>query len=221
MLLNAKGSHAREIKVFEKGDTAIVYLGMTHLAKPQFFKEVKAQVDSLRKEGYVIMREGVRFEESTDSLQRIVLRKKLRQLMGLAIGDYSDANNKSLPKFFSNGNYVMQKDSLIGLKEEDLVIDMSYSQMIAAHEDKHGEIVLTECDLKTDLNEKYPCKDGNAYNQSFYVVDKVRTEFLLEAVLQSQAKKIAVVYGAGHFKWFYPDMIKEGYEYKNKKLSFW
>jgi hypothetical protein len=53
------------------------------------------------------------------------------------------------------------------------------------------------------------------------VVDKVRTEFLLEAVLQSQAKKIAVVYGAGHFKWFYPDMIKEGYEYKNKKLSFW
>lgn len=220
MVLNSIGSHARELKVFEKADTTLVFIGMTHLAKPQFFKEVKAQVDSLRAEGYVFMKEGVYFEESTDSLQQIMLKKKLRQLMGLSIGDYSDSTNKSLPKFFSNGNYLMQTDSLIGLKDTDLLVDMSYNEMIAGHEKKYSEIILTDCDLTTDLNDDYNCKDGNAYKKSFYAVDRLRSDFLASTVLNSKETKIAIVYGASHFKWFYADMIKADFVYKNKRLKF-
>jgi hypothetical protein len=220
MILNAKGSHVREIKVFEKDDQKILYLGMTHLAKPQFFSEVKEQIDSLRAEGYVFFKEGVTYHPNTSPKQKDTLQRKFRQLIGLTIGDYTDPANKSLPRFFSNGKYIMQTDSLIGLNEADQRVDLTYNEMIEAHENKYSEINLTNCDFDTGIYEKYKCKDGNAYKDSFYVVDILRTELLTEAILSSKEKKIAVVYGAGHFKWLYAALTDASYEYKNKKLSF-
>lgn len=220
LILRSKASHARELKVFEKGDTTVVFVGMTHLAKPQFFSEVKTQIDSLRKEGFIFMKEGVRMEEATTAQTKDTLYRKFRQLMGFTIGNYADKENKSLPKYYRNDKYVMQKDTLIGLLPSDLLTDMTYNQMIAAHEEKYGTIKLTDCDFKTALKAKYDCKDGNAYKNNFYVVDIVRSDYLHEQVLASKHKKIAVVYGASHFKWFYAAMVKSGYTYKNKKLKF-
>ena len=220
MILNSRATHARELKVFEKDDQKVVYIGTTHLAKPSFFTEVKQQVDSLRKEGFVFIKEGVSITEGTSDKEVDTLRRKLRQLIGLNIGDYSNKENKSLPKLYTSGDYIMQTDSLLGLNSTDKRVDLTYNEMIAAHEEKYGEIILTECDWKTDLFDKYDCRDGNAYNQSFYVVDILRTDLIVNYVLNTEAKKVAVIYGAGHFKWFYPDLIKNGYEYKNKKLSF-
>lgn len=219
-ILNSKATHARELKVFEKNDQQIVYIGTTHLAKPSFFVEVREQVDSLRNEGFVFVKEGVSIAEGTSKEEVDTLRRKLRQLIGLSIGDYSNKENKSLPKLYSNNDYIMQTDSLLGLNFRDQRVDLTYNEMIAAHEEKYGEIVLTDCDWKTDMFDKYDCRDGNAYDQSFYVVDILRTDHVVDYVLNTDAKKVAVVYGASHFKWFYPDLIKNGYEYKNEKLSF-
>lgn len=220
IILNSVATHARELKVFEKDDQKVVYIGTTHLAKPSFFAEVKQQVDSLRKEGFVFIKEGVSIAEGTSEKEVDTLRRKLRQLIGLTIGDYSNKENKSLPKLYTSGDYIMQTDLLLGLNSNDVRVDLTYNEMIAAHEEKYGEIILTECDWKTDLFDKYDCRDGNAYNQSFYVVDILRTDHIVDHVLNTDAKKVAIVYGAGHFKWFYPDLIKNGYEYKNEKLNF-
>ncbi len=220
MILNSRGSHARELKTFEKDDRQVVFIGMTHLGKPEFFQEVKEQVDSLRKDGYVFFKEGVGYELNTSDEARDTLRRKFRQLIGFSIGDYSDKRNKSLPKYFTNGDFIMQSDSLIGLRETDSLVDMTYNELINLHEDKFGEIRLTECDFETDFFESYDCKDGNALEKSFYVVDIARTEYLLKSILESNEKKIAIVYGAGHLKWLYPDMLKAGYTYKSKKLIF-
>lgn len=220
IILNSIATHARELKVFEKDDQKVVYIGTTHLAKPSFFQEVKTQVDSLRSEGFIFFKEGVSFKKDTPELVKDTLRLKFRQLMGLTIGDYTDPNNKSLPRFFSSGDYVMQNDSLIGLSNEDQRVDLTYNELIEAHEKKYTDIILTQCDFETDLFEKYECKDGNAYKDSFYVVDILRTDHLVSAIKNSKQEKIAVVYGAGHFKWLYPDLLKAGYEYKNKRLRF-
>jgi hypothetical protein len=220
MILNSKGTHAREIKVFEKEELRVLFIGMTHLAKPSFFNDVKEQIDSLRSEGYVFFKEGVYFEENTTAAQKDTLQRKFRQLIGLTIGDYTDQDNKSLTKYFSSGDYMMQSDSLIGLNSEDFSVDLSYNEMIDIHEKKYGSINLTDCDWSTDMYAPYECTDGNAFKKSFHVVDIARTDFLYETVLKSDHKKIAIVYGAGHFKWLYPDMLKAGYQYKNKKLSF-
>ncbi|GAK95489.1 hypothetical protein JCM19294_2271 [Nonlabens tegetincola] len=219
-ILNSKATHAREIKVFQKGDREILYLGTTHIAKPSFFQEMKMQIDSLRDEGYVFFKEGVYFEQNTAAGLKDTLQRKFRQLMGLTIGDYTDKNNKTLPKFYSDGDYLMQTDSLLGLNKTDRLVDLSYNKMINLHEEKYGAIRLTKCDWQTDLYDKYECKDGNALKKSFYVVDIARTEHLFNELLKSENKKIAVVYGAGHFKWLYPDMLKAGFNYKNKRLSF-
>ncbi len=220
LVLNSNATHARDLKVFEKEDQQVVYIGTTHIAKPSFFTEVRQQVDSLRKEGFVFIKEGVSIAEGTTEKEVDTLKRKLRQLIGLSIGDYSNRKNKSLPKLYTSGDYVMQTDSLLGLNSNDERVDLTYNEMIAAHEEKYGEIILTECDWETDLFDQYDCRDGNAYNQSFYVVDILRTDHIVDYVLNTEAKKVAVVYGAGHFKWFYPDLIKNGYIYKNEKLSF-
>ena len=65
IILNSIATHARELKVFEKEDQKVVYIGTTHLAKPSFFNEVRQQVDSLRNEGFVFIKEGVSIEKGT------------------------------------------------------------------------------------------------------------------------------------------------------------
>lgn len=218
--LNLTTKNARELKVFEKENTTVVFVAMTHIAKPPYFQQVRAQIDSLRNEGFTFYYEGVTYAAKTSEKQKDTLQRKFRQLMGLTIGDYTNPDNESLPKFFRNGKYVMQTNALIGLQDKDILTDMTYNEMIEAHEAKYGKILLTNCDLETPIFDKYKCKDGNAYKKSFYAVDRVRSDYLHEQVLASKHKKIAVVYGAGHFKWFYPEMIKSGYVYKNKKLKF-
>lgn len=218
--LNLTTRNARELKVFEKKDTTVVFVAMTHIAKPTYFEQVRLQIDSLRNEGFIFVKEGVYYEKDTEPQQRDTLQLKMRQLLGFSVGDYSDKENKTLPNFLKNGKYIMQRDSIIGLKDTDLHIDMSYNDMIKAHEKKFGPILLTSCDFETSIFEKYKCRDGNAYRKSFYVVDRLRTDRLFEDVMKLNDTKIAIVYGAGHFKWFYPEMIKVGYNYKNKKLRF-
>ncbi len=129
-------------------------------------------------------------------------------------------DNHSLPVAFKNEKYVFQTDSLLGLKTTDKTVDLTYNEIIRLHEEKYSEVKLTKCDWETGLMEKYKCRDGNSYKKSFYAVDIARTEHLRDFLLKSQLKKIAVVYGAGHFKFLYPDLIKAGFEYKNEKLNF-
>jgi hypothetical protein len=219
IILTSKGTHARELKIFEKNDKRIVFIGMTHLAKPSFFQEVKEQIDSLRENGYVFIKEGVRYDPDTSDEIKDTLKRKFRQLIGFSIGDYSDKKNKSLAKYFTNGDFIMQSDSLIGLRKTDSLVDMTYNKIIDLHEQVYGKIRLTDCDFQTEFLNSYDCKDGNAYKKSFYVVDIARTEYLMNSILEFNENKIAIVYGAGHFKWLYPDMLKAGFTYKNKKLS--
>lgn len=221
MLLDSKATNARELKIFEKDNQRIVFIGMTHIAKPNFFQQVNRQVDSLRNAGYTFYKEGVYYEDDTSKQKKDTLRRKFRQLMGLTIGDYSNKDNKSLPKFFTNGDYIMQSDSLIGIQKTDILADLSYNELIKIHENKYGEILLTQCDWDTSIFDNYKCKDGNAYKKNFYVVDIARTDFLFQQITSSTDDKIAIVYGAGHFKWLYPKLIKSGYTYKNEKLNFW
>jgi len=220
LILASKASHARELKVFQKDEKKIVFVGMTHISKPQFFNEVKYQIDSLRQEGFVFFKEGVRHENNMLPQTRDTLTRKFRQLMGFTIGDYTNKNNKSLPKHYRNKKYIMQRDSIIGLTDDDFHVDMTYNDMIKTHEEKYGTIKLTTCDFETPIFEKYKCRDGNAYKKNFYVVDIARTDFLVEEVLASKHQKIAIVYGAGHLKWIYPKMLDSGYVYKNKRIKF-
>jgi hypothetical protein len=40
-ILNLKTKNARELKVFEKDERKVVYIGMTHIAKPRYYEQVK------------------------------------------------------------------------------------------------------------------------------------------------------------------------------------
>jgi predicted MPP superfamily phosphohydrolase len=112
--LNFTTRNARELKVFEKEKQTIVFIAMTHIAKPYYFEQVKAQIDLLRNEGFIFVKEGVYYEKDTEPQQRDTLQLKMRQLLGFSIGDYSNKENKTLPNFLKNGKYVMQRDSIIG-----------------------------------------------------------------------------------------------------------
>lgn len=86
-----------------------MYIGMSHIAKPEFYESVKQIVDSLRKEDYTIFYEGVGLDTSKYSKATLdtILRKQ-RRLLGINLTRYKDSSNKSLPKAFKNKKYIDQ-----------------------------------------------------------------------------------------------------------------
>ncbi len=210
-----------EVKHFVKGSKTVVYIPMSHLGKKSFFEGTKKIIDSLRKDGFTIYREGLTFEERTDSLSKVVLRKKLRSLLGETLtASYDDPNNKSTPKWYRSGKFEAQGLENIGLSASDPIVDVTYQELIAAHEKENQTIILTACDSATDLMDKYDCKKNKNTGSFFYAVYEFREKNLFDEVTNAKDDKIAIVYGRAHFKFFYPLMRDDGWTYLNDKLRF-
>lgn len=182
------------IDSYSNGTKEVVYLPMVHLGKPEFYQKVKKSLDSLRSLDYVIYYESVAPEKNLDSLKKIEVWKKFRKVTGL----YIDYSNKELFRSFDIEGYVMQSAENTGIDvNRDIHADVPLNKLIAIYEKEKGEILLSDYDIKTPLNEKYKTRKVNKQDRAF-LIDSLRNRNLFKMVNESKAKKIAVVYGKLH-----------------------
>lgn len=177
----------------------LVFVPMLHIGKPVFYEDVKKKLDSLRSEGFVIFYENVKFDRKKYSREELdTLNRKIRKLLGFYFTNYKDSTNLSLSKSFFNDKYVLQTKARTGITEKDLKVDLPLDRLVQLYEKEFGKIMLAPCDFDTPLKAEYNCKTLS----SEYVRHTARNEFILKQIRKAPYKKIALVYGKSHFRFF-------------------
>lgn len=200
ILVKVKGNLMRKlysIDYYSNGDRTIAFIGVNHLNKPEYFARIAKDIDSLRRDGYLIFYEGIRTNMKVSPEQKTELQKKLRSITGFHLSSYKDSTNGDMKKFNVKG-YVSQTMANTGIDTiRDVNADYNLKTLIEAYEAEKGEVKLSECDLKTPIGKKYRCKKVNQENYDFLSLT-IRYRLVIKMIQESKAKKIAVLYGDLH-----------------------
>ena len=202
-----KSDIKKDLKILKSDSTnqVIAFIPVVHVAKEQYYLDIRKIVDSLRNEGYIFYYENMTHAPELDSVKQIIYDKKLRSILG-----YSSAlndKNKSLPKIYNRKGYIKQDYNLMGLNRNDTRLDMYKSQVIDSIEKNRGEIKLSSCDLTTDLMEEYICDAKNSH-LLFDLTNQYRDHYIVEKILELEEEKIALIYGKMHWSFIYAYLIK-------------
>jgi hypothetical protein len=207
-ILGRLGSFNQSPKILNLNykDKTIVFMGMVHLAKKEYYENAKLMIDSFTKEGYVVYGEYVKFignYSNKPTKEDTIDLKKLRKIIGFDISTY--LNNTKYLKLQKKYNLEVQHTSLYMKDSNDFanIVDVTTRQMVNEFEKNVSTINLDSCDLNTDLNKKYVCKKAT-YNDRVFLLKEVILNFrnrnIADVIMRSPNKKILVVYGSKHYE---------------------
>ncbi|CAD7815868.1 hypothetical protein CHRY9390_03054 [Chryseobacterium aquaeductus] len=193
----------------------LIYLPTVHVGKKEYYDSIKKEVDSLRKEGFIVAYESIIFEINKDDFE--INAKKARKIVGYNIANINDNNIQSLPKEYSTKNYLLQNNDRVGIVNTDYNVDMTLHNLIEKYELKYGAISLSQCDLQTPLSAKYLCKEKKKLPK-YYFTDELRNSEALAKISLLQNKNIIFLYGKGHKFMLHSGFLNNGYELISGKL---
>lgn len=207
----------KSLKIIQRDNDTIIFLPMVHIANPNFYNKAKSIIDSLRNEKYIIFYESITFQEkylkeNLDSLTKeelFIKIRKFRKMLGrFQMNDLTSEKNKSLPSYYKNKKFISQSNTLLGIDSTDINADVTMTMLIEAQEKKYGKIILSDCDFKTEFNEKYKCDKVTSY----YSINTFRDSIASNIMMKSRNKKSLLVYGKGHWYGIWPFFRNSGYK---------
>lgn len=217
LALKAVGADAKKAKprYISSSNKEVVFIGMHHIGKKEFYNDVNSLTERKGKEGFVSYYESVK-----DDTMNIESEKKMRKILGFYIpkeGYLDTVNNMLMGKIKVSESYINQPkaNELISPHSKAKKVDVNLSRLIRAYEKDYGEVVLDSCDRATSLDRRsYKCasyrKDRKEDFKTFkdkYVLE-YRNKYLATSINNSKHDKIIVVYGRAHYKGLLEELIK-------------
>ncbi len=197
-----------ELKMISTNDKNLIFIGMHHIGRKEFYDDMARKVDSLQRQGYVVLYELIKKSNGIDSVSNDIYKKKFRKIMGIANTKYYDTiNNLIAGRFKYKGNYKLtNQPSYNNLKvdmENAKNIDVELVDLIKAFELKHGEIDLDDCDQETKSDSPvYDCNRIDNDRAELFKNEFVftyRNKNIANEIHNSTEKNILVIYGKNHF----------------------
>jgi len=183
-----------EIDYYTNGEKTVAFIPMIHFNTPAFYQKVNKDMDSLRKAGYRVFYEGLDISPDIDSVAKMTILKKFRKATGVVFVKIDSSNAHP----FHNIKLTNQSTTNIGINEKlDLLTDMKIDSLIGLYERDKGKIILSDCDLKTDLKDKYKCGKARKSARELLILN-YRNQYLADKIIKSKSDKILVVYGMSH-----------------------
>jgi len=201
-----------DVHYITDGDKIVAYIAMVHLNKKEFFDNAKSTVDSLRKQGYSIFYESVKMSAETDTLVQDTVYRKFRKIGGIHLTSYDNVDNKSIKKYQLNGLIAQTQDNTGVNSMTDIRADIPLDSIIKLFELDKGKILLSDCDYKTPLNDKYNCSSVSK-NIRDYLMLSIRNRVLADKIQSDNHSKIAVIYGLLHYKGVLEELQKRNSEW--------
>lgn len=175
---------------YTNGTIEYDFIPMIHVAKPEFYQNVKQAVTDAKNDGYVLYYEWVEFENTSmdDKL-------KIREMVGLLPTPEGYAN--VLKPLIEEGYEAQTKEMFLNLvNSEDYNVDITGTELVSKYEDMFGTIEITEENRTTPLTDAYKA------TQDFDDVEKVILDYrnvnIANTIAKGDHKKIIILYGAKH-----------------------
>ena len=198
------------LKILKSTNQKVVFIGMHHIGKKEFYNDVSIKIDSLQKLGYTTYYESVKDGAEIDSTTKKISKLKFRKLIGIVPEKYIDTANNIIGgklkyrnkkhKLINQPSYPdMNIDTLTSIKA-----DVGLTTLMAEFEKKHGEISIDSCDMKYELYDtKYNCK----LDDKDFIIN-YRNKFLADKITNSKLDKILIIYGKSHLDGLIQDLKK-------------
>lgn len=197
-----------ELQLLENNDKKVLFMGMHHLGRKEFYNDVAFKVDSLQNIGFVVYYELVKNNSIKDSIKKVNYYKKARKITGVKTAVYYDTITKKIAgKFKYKGDYKLISQPSYKKLEVNMEIaknaDVEINKLIDEFEKKYGEIKLNECDVNNPVySKKYDCELldkelREKFKKEF--MEKYRNQNLALEISNSKHKKILIIYGKNHF----------------------
>ncbi|WP_457565063.1 hypothetical protein [Caminibacter sp.] len=217
------------IRFFEK---KIVFIPMIHIATPEFYRDVKTKIDSLKENGFFFVFEGVKDDiAETDTLSMY----KLRQILGQPYKKTGNKQKDSTHLYNWLLSYIKRKyelkDSLtiqpyppeLGLDSTNAVnVDKSISWLIKRVEQETGKIKIGKCERKIPLDTTALCilwkarkHIKNKKVRSILITE--RNKHVVQYVINAPYRKIAIIYGKEHINGIKKLFLEQKEKQKNKR----
>jgi len=180
----------------------IVFIPISHIGQPKFYNDLKDSLQSLKNSGYTIFYESIRHRKADyDSITSDILIRKNRKISGGNIFNlkyYKDLEKVPMYKLIYKDFKVQPDFEELGISETDVNADLNLEQYVRLNENKFGIIELDSIDINTPLDLSYSGKKSmGEYDWS--LLDE-RNQNVANMVKSSTCEKIAIVYGAKHYK---------------------
>ena len=209
-------------------NSEIIFFGMHHIGKEEFYDDVKKKTDSLLKEDYIFYIEGIssQFADKTnltkeDSITLIDLSYKFRKILGKPLVA-KNMESDYIKLFKEKGirikeNLIKQPSySQFGLSKKNAIItDLTVEKILENYENKYGKVILESCDYETKFHEESTCKiepDKKIYDE---MIMRDRNNSVITHILKEKKSKIAIIYGKAHFIGIKDSLQKLGYKIIN------
>ena len=192
------------IKTISAPGKQILYLPMHHIGTPAYYRHVIKLVDSLHRAGFIVCYEMLGISPKTDWATRDVLVRKYRKLTGsLQIGGYITKDGLLMGKQYPFLRKLINqpRGAILGLDSTtDVHLDVTLEQLMQAWETKYGKVLLDLCDWQTGYAQPYPCVKKYKQRVINCFLTTYRDQFIASGIRSMPETKIALLYGANHFK---------------------
>ncbi len=223
-ILNTKN----KLSILKSEKQELIFIGMNHIGRKEFYDDVAYKIDSLQKLGYTVFYEGVTDGKEIDSTTTAISNMKLRKLIGFYPSQHIDTTTNIIEgKIKYKGAYkLVNQPKYNELKIDSLTAinaDVGTTELITEFEKNYTEIKLDSCDFKTKLKDRnYKCKKVKKRLYKKFMkeyVNDYRNDHLANTILKSGNNKIVVVYGKGHFWELYFRLIASDKSYIKEKYK--
>lgn len=175
---------------YTNGEKEYLFVEMTHFAKPTFYQNVENSIEYAKENDYVLFYEYLDIDKGTDLEKR-----KLKEMTGLVPSPEGYA--LMLKPLLDQGYAIQDNDQFLGkVNDLDFNADVDLSTLLAAYEEKYGEIVITEENQNAPIMQAI--KPSIPQEQTMSIIRDFRNAELAKMISDSEYDKIVVVYGAAH-----------------------
>ena len=218
LAFNLIGVYDDTVKLSKVSDDEkeIVFIPMHHVGTSLFYADVRKKIDSLKQEGYFFYTELVKSDKKDTSTIR-----KMIKLTGIPFSKDKTPGYKNFIDSIYKGRVKLKKEIIdqpsnsgFGLDSTNSKkVDVTSKEIIDYYEKKYGNIILEPCDFEKSFYEKTNCKSKTITKKAKddAILD-FRNANVVNTILKDSHKKIAIIYGANHFKGIKEALVKQGFE---------
>ncbi len=185
----------------------VLFLGMVHLARKEYYQDVTSKIDSLLRDGYFIFHEGQYLKRSDKMIAEIdmISLLKFRRITQIdPLIAYSAT--KPFSDYVSKYQLIDQPDyAVLGLtRKNSKPVDLPVTALIHEFEKAKGVVSLNECDHAIKLGDPtYSCGHLGQGKRKFFIDEIIlhlRNENIVQNIRESDKEKILILYGRKHYK---------------------
>ncbi|NVK27964.1 MAG: hypothetical protein HWE14_07965 [Flavobacteriia bacterium] len=175
---------------YTNGEQTLVFVPMIHVAKPEFYANVKNAIKQYKEQGYVYYYEWIDFDSASQETQW-----KIREMVGFLPSP--TGYSKQLQPLVEQGYTVQKNDEFLNIvNDQDYNVDITAAEVVRLYEAKYGVISITELNKNTPMDEKYTATLDD--DQVEDIILNSRNQHIVKTMADLNHEKILMTYGSKH-----------------------